>query len=58
MCRLHEPGHGLRLPGRGGPADGELIDRPAVDQPSIRQALARWERLTLFSNSLQNLVDQ
>lgn len=30
----------------------------SFDQPSIRQALARWERLTLFSNSLQNLVDQ
>ena len=30
----------------------------SFDQPSIRQALARWERLTLFSNSFQNLLDR
>ena len=30
----------------------------SFDQPSIRQALARWERLTLFSNSFQNLMDR
>ncbi len=30
----------------------------SFDQPSIRHALAQWERLTLFSNSFQNLLDQ
>ena len=30
----------------------------SFDQPSIRQALAQWERLTLFSNSFQNLLDR
>ena len=30
----------------------------SFDQPSIRHALARWERLTLFSNSFQNLMDR
>ena len=30
----------------------------SFDQPSIRQALAQWERLTLFSNSFQNLMDR
>jgi hypothetical protein len=30
----------------------------SFNQPSIRQALAQWERLTLFSNSFQNLLDQ
>lgn len=28
------------------------------DQPSIRQALVRWERLALFADSFQNLLDQ
>ena len=30
----------------------------SFDQPSIRHALARWERLSLFSNSFQNLMDR
>jgi hypothetical protein len=30
----------------------------SFDQASIRQALAQWERLTLFSNSFQNLLDR
>jgi hypothetical protein len=30
----------------------------SFDQPSVRQALAQWERLTLFSNSFQNLLDR
>jgi hypothetical protein len=29
----------------------------SFDEPSIRQALAQWERLKLFSISFQNLVD-
>ena len=30
----------------------------SFDQPSIRHALARWERLALFARSFQNLLDQ
>lgn len=30
----------------------------SFDQPKIRQALGRWERLALFSKSFQNLMDQ
>ena len=30
----------------------------SFDQASIRQALAQWERLKLFSNSFQNLLDR
>lgn len=30
----------------------------SFDQPSIRHALARWERLALFARSFQNLMDQ
>ena len=30
----------------------------SFDQPSVRQALAQWERLKLFANSFQNLLDR
>ncbi len=30
----------------------------SFDQPRIRHALARWERLALFARSFQNLMDQ